>query len=132
MPEDRTDFVDVSAAVFAILGIVTTVFGLGLNLWWMKTAQMVEAAGITTMFFDIVDPVLIGIAAVFFGVLYLIVAYALVERYDLGRYIACILSILFLFAFPIGTVLGLFNFYALLKAPSSREFRNIDWSEELS
>jgi len=121
MPENKLDWGDAIAMIFYILGILSIVGGIALSAIWAELTQFIETSGwiVNTLNFDTT-------AAMFFmlaiGIIYLVVGWLLQERYKAGKVLAFVFGVLFLFAFPIGTVLGLLILYTILGSSVRNEY----------
>lgn len=123
MPKNKLDMGDVTATIFLILGIVTMVLGIALASVWTELSRFLETAGVLTQFANF-DGTITALTCFAFGLLYGITGYLVAERYKEGQYLATFLGILLLFAFPIGTVIGLVVIYSMVIDDVKNEFVN--------
>ena len=123
MPENKLDMGDVTATLFIILGVVTIVLGIALASVWTELSKFLETAGALSQFANF-DGTITALTCFAFGVLYLVTGYLVAERYKEGQYLATFLGILLLFAFPIGTVIGIIVIYSMLIDSVKNEFVN--------
>ena len=123
MPKNKLDMGDVVATLFMILGVVTMVLGVALASIWTSLSRFFETAGALSQFANF-DASISALVCLAFGIVYLIVGYLVAERYKEGQYIATFLGILMLFAFPIGTVIGIIVIYSMVIDKVKDEFVN--------
>ena len=123
MPENKLDMGDVTATLFIILGVVTIVLGIALASVWTELSKFLETAGALSQFANF-DGTITALTCFAFGVLYLVTGYLVAERYKEGQYLATFLGILLLFAFPIGTVMGIIVIYSMVIDSVKNEFVN--------
>jgi len=123
MPENKLDMADVVATLFIILGVVTIVLGIALANVWTELSKFFETSGALSQFANF-DGTITALTCFAFGVLYLVTGYLVAERYKEGQYLATFLGILMLFAFPIGTVLGIIVIYSMVIDKVKNEFVN--------
>lgn len=129
MPKDEMDIGDLVGAVYMILGIVTFIGGILFNIYWTAVAQILDASG-TVMLLLNADKFLIMMIAILIGTIEILAGYMVWQRYDAGRILACILAIFSVVAFPIGTIISLVTWYALLvHKPTKDGFKKIEWNE---
>jgi len=121
MPENKLDWGDAIAMIFYILGILSIVGGIALSAVWAELTQFIEASGwiVNTLNFDTTVAMFFMLAI---GIIYLVVGWLLQERYKAGKVLAFVFGVLFLFAFPIGTVLGLLILYTILGSSVRNEY----------
>lgn len=123
MPKNKLDMGDVVATTFIILGLVTIILGIALARVWTEISQFLETAGVLSQFANF-DGTITALTCFAFGILYIITGYLVAERYKEGQYLATFLGILLLFAFPIGTVIGLIVIYSMVVNDVKNEFVN--------
>ncbi len=123
MPKNKLDMGDVIATLFVILGVVTIVLGIALASVWTELSKFLETAGALSQFANF-DGTITALTCFAFGVLYLVTGYLVAERYKEGQYLATFLGILMLFAFPVGTVIGLVTIYTMIIDNVKNEFVN--------
>ena len=123
MPKDKLDMGDVVATLFIILGVVTIVLGIALANVWTELSKFLETAGALSQFANF-DGTITALTCFAFGVLYSVTGYLVAERYKEGQYLATFLGILLLFAFPVGTVLGIIVIYSMVIDKVKNEFVN--------
>ena len=121
MPKDKLDWGDAVAIIFYILAIITTVGGIALASVWSELTKFVETSGYTIQFLGI-NGVFAMFIMITMGVIYFFTGWLVQERYKVGKTVAFIFGILFLFAFPIGTTIGIIILYTLLSSPVRNEF----------
>lgn len=121
MPENKLDMGDVVATIFIVLGVITIILGIALANAWIELSRFLETAGMLSYFAKF-DNFLTAFICIGFGIIYLITGYLIVERYKEGQYISTFLGILMLFAFPIGTVIGLITIYTMTISDVKNEF----------
>lgn len=123
MPKNKLDWGDAITMIFYILGILSIVGGIALSSLWAELTQFIETSGITINMFNF-DGTLAMFVLMAFGVVYIATGWLLQMRYKEGKTLAFIFGVLFLFSFPIGTVLGLIILYTILGSPVRNEFIN--------
>ena len=121
MPKNKLDWGDVVAILFFILGILSVIGGLLFSTVWAELSRFLESAGFMVTAFNL-DTTLATILLLGFGVMYILIGYLVAERYKEGKVLAFIFGILFLFAFPVGTVIGLITLYTILASDVKNEF----------
>ena len=121
MPKNKLDWGDVVAILFFILGILSVIGGLLFSTVWAELSRFLESAGFMVTAFNL-DTTLATILLFGFGVMYILIGYLVAERYKEGKVLAFIFGILFLFAFPVGTVIGLITLYTILASDVKNEF----------
>lgn len=123
MPENKLDMGDIVATIFIILGVLSMVFGIALANVWTELSRFLETAGALAQFANF-DAGITALICFAFGILYIITGYLVAERYKEGQYLATFLGILMLFAFPVGTVIGLITIYTMAISDVRNEFIN--------
>lgn len=66
--------------------------------------------------------ILVGIIFVLIALPSLLAGYGLLKRYEWGRVLAFVMSIIHLFSFPIGTAVGGYTLWVLTREEARREF----------
>jgi len=121
MPKNKLDWGDAVTMIFYILGLITIIGGIALASIWSDLTQFVDASGYTIHFLGI-DGMMAMLILVAIGIVYFLVGWLVQERYKIGKMLAFVFGILFLFAFPIGTVIGLVILYTILASPVRNEW----------
>ncbi|MCD6468525.1 MAG: hypothetical protein J7L32_04350 [Thermoplasmata archaeon] len=121
MPENKLDYGDAVVLIFYILGVLSIIGGIALSSVWAELTQFVDASGFTINTLGI-NGVLAMLMLVAIGIVYILVGWLVQERYKIGKMLTFVFGVLFLFAFPVGTVLGIFMLYTILGSPVKDEF----------
>ena len=109
------------AIVFFIMGTASVFGGLLFSKVWAEVSRFFESAGFMVTWFNF-DTTVATLILLGFGIMYLLTGYLVAERYKEGKVLAFIFGIIFLFAFPIGTVIGLITLYTILASDVKNEF----------
>ena len=121
MPKNKLDWGDVVAIIFFIIGMVSVLGGLLFSTVWAELSRFLESAGFMITLFNF-DTTLATMTLFGFGIMYMLTGYLVAERYKEGKVLAFIFGIIFLFAFPIGTVIGIITLYTMLASDVKNEF----------
>ena len=121
MPKNKLDWGDAVAIVFFIMGTASVFGGLLFSKVWAEVSRFFESAGFMVTWFNF-DTTVATLILLGFGIMYLLTGYLVAERYKEGKVLAFIFGIIFLFAFPIGTVIGLITLYTILASDVKNEF----------
>jgi len=122
------DIGDLVGAIYMILGVLGIILGILATTLWSEIATILEASGTLVVITQadvtmaLLISLLVGVVSFFGGLLTW-------KRYDAGRIMVCLLAVPTLFAFPMGTVIAVFTWYALLvHVPTKNEFKKLDMS----
>ena len=66
-----------------------------------------------------------GGIAVLFGLVDILVGWALLQREEWGRMLAIVMGVITILSFPVGTALGIYTLIILLPAQSEQEYRRL-------
>jgi len=117
--EEKINFRKVTAFVMMLVGILTIISAIFMPETYTKLMTSIEPTKKIATFLNIQQVTLLAIIT---GIIYFIDGYLVNDRYKEGMYISVVLGILFLFAFPIGTIIGLITIYTMLFSKDRYEF----------
>lgn len=120
-----------------LLGILHLIWG-GMGLFAILVVLILFVGGFTALGIANNDPAPFwlagGFSTLFLGIVLLavvpsiIAGYGLLKKYNWARILTIILSVIALFEFPLGTILGAYGLYVLLHGESSLIFSRYEES----